>query len=103
MPFVVVHDSCVLFPSATRDLLLRGAGSTLVQARFTESILYEIFAALQRRYPDIEGAKAKRLRGLIVRAVPDCLVGEYERFIGAFELPDPQDRMLRQRWCAAHS
>src|SRR4051812_4673402 len=39
MPFVVVYDANVLYPSTLRDLLLRIAQSGLVQAKWTEHIL----------------------------------------------------------------
>jgi hypothetical protein len=46
MSFVVVYDASVLFPTTLRDLLLRVAQSSLVQAKWTEEILDEMFAAL---------------------------------------------------------
>lgn len=42
MAFVVVYDASVLFPSTLRDLLIRIAQSSLVQAKWTEDILDEI-------------------------------------------------------------
>jgi hypothetical protein len=45
MAFVVVYDASVLFPNTLRDLLLRVAQSGLAQAKWTEEILDEMFAA----------------------------------------------------------
>lgn len=45
MPFVVVYDASVLYPSTLRDLLIRVAQIGLVHARWTEQILDEMFTA----------------------------------------------------------
>lgn len=43
MTFVVVYDACVLYPSTLRDLLIRIAQARLVQAKWTDQILDEVF------------------------------------------------------------
>ncbi|MDG4833178.1 hypothetical protein O7627_28305 [Solwaraspora sp. WMMD1047] len=48
MTFVAVYDASVLYPSTLRDLLLRIAQSGLVDAKWTEQILDEVFSALRR-------------------------------------------------------
>jgi hypothetical protein len=62
MPFVVIYDASVLYPSTLRDLLLRVAQAGLVQGRWTEEILDEMFAALRRDRPELEPAKPDRTR-----------------------------------------
>jgi hypothetical protein len=52
MAFVVVYDASVLFPNTLRDLLLRVAQSGLAQAKWTEEILDEMFAATIQQIAD---------------------------------------------------
>ena len=48
MSFVVVYDANVLYPSTLRDLLIRIAQAGLVQARWTDQILDEVFRNIER-------------------------------------------------------
>jgi hypothetical protein len=52
MAFIVVYDACVLYPNTLRDLLIRIAQSGLVQAKWTDRILDQVFASLSRNRPD---------------------------------------------------
>ena len=54
-PFIVVYDANVLYPNALRDLLIRLAQADIVQAKWSDQILDEMFTALRRR------TKAKRI------------------------------------------
>ena len=92
MAFVVLYDACVLYPNTVRDLLIRIHQAGLVQAMWTDKILDETFAALRRNRPDIRDEQLERLRRLMVKAVPDCLVCNYEPLVEGLELPDPADR-----------
>jgi predicted nucleic acid-binding protein len=92
MPFVVIYDASVLYPSTLRDLLLRVAQAGLVQARWTEEILDEMFAALRRDRPELDPAKLDRTRTLMGTAVRDWKVTGYEPLVDALKLPDPDDR-----------
>jgi predicted nucleic acid-binding protein len=92
MAFVVVYDACVLYPSTTRDLLIRLAQAGLVQARWTESILDETFRAVRRTRPDITELQVRRTRTLMIAAVRDCLVVGHKALIDSLSLPDPDDR-----------
>lgn len=92
MAFVVIYDASVLYPAPIRDLLLRLARTGLFQARWTDQILDECFAALQRQRPDLPPDRLARTRELIVQAVPDCLVEGYQPLIDGLHLPDPDDR-----------
>jgi hypothetical protein len=51
MPFVVLYDANVLYPSTLRDVLLRVAIHGLVQAKRTEEILDETSATSARTAP----------------------------------------------------
>ncbi len=92
MPFVVIYDASVLYPSTLRDLLLRVAQAGLVQARWTEEILDEMFAALKRDRPELDPVRLDRTRVLMGMAVRDWKVTGYEPLVDALKLPDPDDR-----------
>ena len=62
MAFVVIYDASVLYPGTLRDLLIRIAQSGLAQAKWTDSILDEMFAALSRQRPDLERSRLERTR-----------------------------------------
>lgn len=90
--FVAVYDASVLYPAATRDLLIRLAGTGLFHARWTETILDEMTNAIIRTRPDLDPQRLNRTRELMCEAVPDCLVRGFEDLIPSLELPDPDDR-----------
>jgi predicted nucleic acid-binding protein len=90
--FTVLYDANVLYPNVLRDVLIRLAQTGLVHARWTEKILDETFRNLAADRPDIPTATLAKLRELMNRAVPDCLVTGYEALIPALTLPDEDDR-----------
>ena len=92
MPSVVIYDACVLFPAPMRDLLIRIAAAGIVRARWTEKILDECFHAIRQQRPNLDADALARTRTLLVQAVPDCIVTEYERGIPSLHLPDANDR-----------
>ena len=92
MPFVVLYDANVLYPSTLRDMLIRVAQAGLVQAKWTHEILDEVFSNLIRNRPDLDPAKLARTRELMNSAVRDCLVTAYEPLIDSLTLPDADDR-----------
>lgn len=92
MPFVVLYDANVLYPSTLRDILVRVAAAGLVQAKWTEEILDETFRNLKDNRPDLDPAHLDRTRELMDKAIRDVLVAGYEPLIDALELPDPDDR-----------
>jgi predicted nucleic acid-binding protein len=92
MPFIVLYDANVLYPSAQRDLLLRIAQQGLVQAKWTEQILDEMLRARHRRKPDLDPEKLAELRRRMNNTVADCVVTGYEPLIEGLKLPDPDDR-----------
>jgi predicted nucleic acid-binding protein len=103
MPFVVVYDASVLYPSTLRDLLLRVAQAGLVQARWTEEILDEVFEALRRNRPELDPARLDRTRVLMGTAVRDWKITEYESLIDVLKLPDPDDRHVVAAAIRAHA
>lgn len=92
MAFVVVYDANVLYPSTLRDVLIRIALTGLVQAKWTDEILDEVFRNLKADRPDLDSRRLDRTRRLMVAAVRDCMVTGYKPLLGAVELPDPEDR-----------
>jgi predicted nucleic acid-binding protein len=90
--FVVVYDASVLYPGTLRDLLIRIAQTGLVQARWTEMILDELFGAIKRDRPDLDPAKLDRTRVLMGTAVRDWKVTDFEPLIDSLKLPDSDDR-----------
>lgn len=103
MAFVVVYDASVLYPNTLRDLLIRIAQAGLVQAKWTEEILDEVFRNLEANRPDLDPDKLSRTRKLIVRSVRDCLVKGYEPLIKAIQLPDPDDRHVLAAAIKSHA
>lgn len=92
MGFVVLYDANVLYPSTLRDLLIRIAQAGLVQAKWTDQIVDEVFRNLIANRSDLDPQKLARTRELMNKAFRDCLVTGYEPLIDAVELPDPDDR-----------
>ena len=92
MPFVVVYDACVLYPARLRDLLIRIARTGIVRARWTDEILDECFRSILESRPDLDELALKRTRGLMIKAVPDCMITGYEDLIEGLMLPDEDDR-----------
>lgn len=92
MAFVVLYDSCVLYPAPLRDLLLRVALTGVVRARWSEKILEECFRSILQDRPDLDEKALARTRDLMRVVVPDCIVDGYQDLVESLELPDPNDR-----------
>lgn len=90
--FVAIYDACVLYPAQLRDILIRVALSDLFQARWTEHIHAEWMRNLAANRPDLTSEQLQHTRAAMDRAVPDCLVRDYEPYIDSLALPDPDDR-----------
>lgn len=82
----------MLYPSTVRDLLIRIAQARLVQAKWTDRILDEVFENLLVNRPSLDPKALVRTRELMICAVRDCLVTGYEPLMAGLELPDPDDR-----------
>ena len=91
MAFVALYDASVLQPGSLRDLLVRLGQSGLFQAKWTEAIIQEAFAAVIDGQPEIE-QRLERTRHLIAKTIPDVAVKGYERLIPSLELPNSNDR-----------
>lgn len=92
MSFVVLYDANVLYPSTLRDLLIRVAQAGLIQAKWTDQILDEVFRNLTANRPDLDPQRLSRTRELMNGAVRDSLVTGFEPLVDALDLPDPDDR-----------
>jgi predicted nucleic acid-binding protein len=100
--YTAVLDANTLYPAPLRDLLLSLAAQGLYHARWTQAIHQEWVRNLAQDRPELR----PRLEGLVALmndAVPDCLVINYEHFIAALELPDPDDRHVLAAAIAGHA
>ena len=68
------------------------AAAGIVNARWTNQILDECFAAILRQRPDLRLEALARTRALMIQAIPDCIVEDYQVLINEIVLPDPDDR-----------
>lgn len=89
---VVVYDANVLYPSTLRDVLIRVGLARLVQPKWTEQILDEVFRNLRTNRPDLDPARLDRTRRLMNEAIRDVTVTNYEQLIDQLDLPDVDDR-----------
>jgi predicted nucleic acid-binding protein len=103
MTFVVIYDANVLYPNLLRDLLIRVAQRGLVQARWTERILDEVFDKLTANRPDLDVTRLARTRELMNDSIRDVLVEGYEPLIEAVNLPDEDDRHVVAAAIRAHA
>jgi hypothetical protein len=69
--FVVLYDADVLYPSTLRDLLIRIAQAGLVQAKWSDQILDEVFKNISENRPDLDADALARTRRLMVTAIRD--------------------------------
>jgi len=92
VPFSVVYDACVLYPSSLRDLLIRTARAGIVRARWSDQILDEVFRNIIAKRPDLNPAALDRTRTLMNLALPGARVEEYESLVAGLTLPDDDDR-----------
>lgn len=92
MAFVVIYDANVLYPALLRNLLIEVARAGMVQARWTDQILDEVFGSLRKNRPDLSPDSLDRTRSLMNGAIRDVLVTDYEPLIDSLDLPDSGDR-----------
>jgi predicted nucleic acid-binding protein len=103
MTLVVVYDANVLYPQSLCDLLVRLAQTQLFRAKWTHQILDETVDALAKRLPDAAPEKLQRRKQLMITAVRDCLVTDYEALVPTLALPDPDDRHVLAAAIRAHA
>jgi hypothetical protein len=82
----------VLYPAPLRDLLVRLANTGVVRARWSAAILDECFRNILEHRPDLKPESLQRTRELMMPAVPDCMVSEFEGLIDGLVLPGTDDR-----------
>jgi predicted nucleic acid-binding protein len=88
----VLYDACVLYPATLRDLLIELAYSKQFQARWTDSIHDEWTRNLLEKRPDLTRVNLERTVENMNRAVPSCLITNFEDLIPSLTLPDLNDR-----------
>ena len=86
----MLYDANVLYPSTLRDLLIRVAQAGLVQAKWTDRILDEVFDALSANRPDLDSQRLARTRSLLNAAVRDLVTGMSPS--SRRSIADPDDR-----------
>lgn len=93
MGWTAFLDACVLYPSSTRDLLLRGADAYLYRVCWSSEVLVEVrrnLVADQRCAPD----KANDLIEAMTRAFPEALVTGYEKLVPAMRTDEGDRHVL---------
>lgn len=91
-PFTVIYDACVLYPAPLRDLLMQLALTGAYRARWSDQIHDEWTRNVLKNRPDLTSAQLDRTVELMNRAVPDCVVKDYEPLVKGLDLPDEDDR-----------
>ncbi|WP_423459914.1 PIN domain-containing protein [Ottowia sp. VDI28] len=100
--YTVILDANVLYPSLLRDTLMSLATAGLYHARWTNQIHEEWTRNLAKNRPDIAHKLADVVR-VMNRAVPDCLVENYEGLVPSIVLPDQDDRHVVAAAIAGHA
>ena len=90
--FTAILDSCVLYPSRLRSLLMRLAMTGLFRARWSNLIHDEWMRHVLRDYPGMTPEQVERTRDLMNAHVLDAIVTGHESLIESLVLPDPDDR-----------
>jgi predicted nucleic acid-binding protein len=91
-PSMAIIDACVLYSAPLRDLIVRLAQASLIQARWTDDIHNEWMRNVLKNNPKLSRERLERTRFLMDGAVRDCLVTGYAALVPLLTLPDPDDR-----------
>ncbi len=91
-PPVAVYDACVLYPFHLRNLLVQCAVDRLIDARWSDAIHDEWMRNLAANTPTLSLGALRRTRDLMNSVLPEANVSNYEQYIDAVKLPDPDDR-----------
>lgn len=98
--FVAILDTCVLWPSLQRDVLLSLAAENLYRPLWSNAILDELEFHEARKLidrgadPGDAAARATHLVAQMAAAFDDACVAGWEMLDGSFNLPDPDDEHL---------
>ncbi|MEW8355362.1 MAG: hypothetical protein AB2637_07710 [Candidatus Thiodiazotropha sp.] len=84
--FTAVFDACVLYPAHLRDLLMSVAMRDQFRAKWTVEIQKEWVNNLLENRPDLKVEQLQWTVEQMNKAVPDCLVENYEEIIDSLEL-----------------
>lgn len=87
-PITILFDSSVLYPAPIRDIIIELGINGMYQAKWTEQIHEEWITNLLENRNDLQRPQLNRTKELMNRAIPDCLVKEYEGLIEVVNLPD---------------
>lgn len=91
-------DTCVLYPSHLRDVLLQIAQNGVYRALWSSEILDELARTLKARHlgrghdERTVDAYVQRLLAQMTTAFPDALVENWSALVSTVTLPDPDDR-----------
>lgn len=91
-PFTVIYDACVLYPAPLRDLLMHLALTGAYRSRWSGQIHDEWTRNVLKNRSDLTKDQLDRTVVAMNRAVPDCLVNDYEPLMQGLDLPDEDDR-----------
>ena len=100
--YTAILDANTLYPAPVCDALLSLAVAGLYHARWTMDIHAEWTRNVVLKRPDLADRLEKRVRAMN-RAVPDCLVENYEVLIASLTLPDQDDRHVLAAAIAGHA
>ncbi|MEJ2044578.1 MAG: PIN domain-containing protein [Reinekea sp.] len=103
MRFGVFFDANVFYPAPLRDVLMQLATTGLFKAWWSHQVHQEWIRNLAKNRTDLPEQKLWQIAEHMNRAVPDCLVENYEPFIDILELPDPDDRHVLAAATKSHS
>ena len=90
--YAALLDACVLVPVALADTLLRLAEHDLYRPLWSERILHETTAAIERVHPELADGRARHRAAVMTTAFPDALVTGWEPLVDGITLPDLDDR-----------
>lgn len=85
-------DANVLFPAATRSVLLELARKKTYRLLWSDCVHDEWMRNLAARFPEIPAAKIVRMRALMEGYVNEATVTGYEPLMATLVLPDTDDR-----------
>lgn len=90
--YTVLLDACVMYPAPLRSYLIYLSLTGLYRARWTDQINEEWIRNVLKNRPELTRDKLEKVRDLMHKHVPDCLVQDYEPIIDGITLPDIDDR-----------
>jgi hypothetical protein len=90
--FTAFYDANVLYPAPLRDFLMHLALTGVYRARWSAQVHDEWKRNLLLNRPELTCEQLNRTSSLMDRAVPGCLVTDYEALIEGLHLPDIDDR-----------